>query len=554
MMGILFDPGRPPPHPLASVFVHPPVTFTFVNPGPMAHDSNPSPGNHGPAGMIDRDRWFWGILVATILWKLLVGASLGLIFDECYYWVWALHPQACYFDHPPLVAWTIAAGRALLGHTELAVRLGAILSGIVLALTARTLAGEMFGKEAGNRAGILLTLAPVFAGNSFLMTPDTWLAAAWALALLFAWRGSQEDAPMLWWLPCGATAGIGLLSKYTMILFFAGLGLFWILSPGKRTRILGGVIVAGITALVFFSPVILWNSTHGWSSFTHQIHHGFHNEQSVRLHLDFLANYALFLVVLVSPVLGLLCFRSAVRLADERFRFLAAFFWGLVAFFGCSAAKAHIEANWPMMAFVSGLILVAGDWNHYSRAWRRATLIVLLVADLAAVMALSLLLLIGKPLLSGLSTPPDLNWMTGVTGSASLPLQARQSLTDLQAKLSEIIGPRDVAQRTAAEFRSSGADFLCADTYQTFGFLTFYAPELETYLWLPDRGRKRFPWIRETVWDGKNALVAEWPRTGCDYVPLFTRSRWKKKIMIPGITRPLTLTFNEGYDPKRVNE
>jgi hypothetical protein len=520
----------------------------------MPHDSTTIPEDPGPAGMIDRDRWFWGILGAATLWKLLVGAGLGLIFDECYYWVWALHPQACYFDHPPLVAWIIAAGRALLGHTELAVRLGAILSGIVLALTARTLAGEMFGREAGNRAGIFLTLAPVFAGNAFLMTPDTWLAPAWALALLFAWKGSREDASMLWWLPCGAAAGIGLLSKYTMILFFAGLGLFWILSPGKRTRILGGGIVAGITALVFFSPVIYWNSTHDWASFGHQIHHGFHNEQSVLLHFDFLASYALFLVVLVSPVLGLLCFRSAVRMADERFRFLASFFWGVVAFFGYSAAKAHIEANWPMMAFVSALVLVAGDWKCYPEAWRKAALIVLFVADVAAVIALSLLLLIGKPLLSGLSTPPDFGWVSRMTGSPRLASEAQRALTDLQAKLSEIIGPRDVAQRIQEEFRASGADFLCADTYQTFGVLSFYAPGLETVLWLPDRGRKRFPWIKETVWDGKNALVAEWPRVGCDYVPLFTRSRWKKKVMLPGITRPLTLTFNEGYDPKRVKE
>jgi hypothetical protein len=359
---------------------------------------------------------------------------------------------------------------------------------------------------------------------------------------------------MLWWLPCGAAAGVGLLSKYTMILFFGGLGLVWILSPGKRVRILIGSILAGITAIAFFSPVIWWNSTHQWASFGHQIHHGFHNEQSVRLHIDFLANYALFLIVLVSPVLGLLCFRSAFSMNDERARFLGAFFWVVVAFFGYAAVKAHVEANWPMMAFVSILILVAGDWNRYSPAWRKASLIVLLIADLAAVIALTLLLLVGKPLLSHLAHSTEMTWVGTATGSTTLASEAQQSLADLQAKLSEIIGPRDVAQRIAVEFKSSGADFLCADTYQTFGVLSFYAPELEPYLWLPDRGRKRFPWIQEPMWDGKNALVSEWPRAGCDYVPLFTRSRWKKKVIVPGIMRPLTLTFNEGYDPKRVKE
>lgn len=518
----------------------------------MAQDA---PGSTPTLSLISRDRCFWGILGLATAWKLLAGGGLGLIFDECYYWVWSLHPQAGYFDHPPLVAWVIAGGRILLGHTELAVRLGAILSGIVLAVAGRALAREMFGRGAGNRAGIFLTLAPVFAGNAFLMTPDTMLAPAWALAMLFAWKGLGDRSPIAWWMGAGAAAGIGLLSKYTMVLFFAGLGLFWIASPGKRVRIFAGGLVAGITALAFFSPVIVWNATHGWASFGHQLHHGFRNEHATLVNLDNLASYALFLVVLVSPVLGLLCFRSAAtRLADGRFRFLASFFWAVVLFFGYAAGKAHVEANWPMMAFVSGLVMVAADWDRYGTAWRRAALIILLAADLVAVTALSLLILGGKSLFPRLSTPPDLAWVADVTGSAGLASEATRSTRDLQARLSEILGPREVAAAVSRSFRESGADFLCADTYQTFGVLTFYAPELEPCLWLPDRGRKRFPWVDERSFTGKTALVAEWPRSGCNFGWLFQKTLWTKKVALPGITRPLTLTLNEGYDPGRVKE
>jgi Dolichyl-phosphate-mannose-protein mannosyltransferase len=518
------------------------------------HPSSESRESVLTPGPLESDRWFWVILGAVTLWKFLMGAQLGLIFDECYYWVWALHPQACYFDHPPLVAWSIAAGRALLGHSELAVRAGAVLSGIVLAWAGRSLGREMFGRKAGNRAGILLTLTPVFAGNAFLMTPDSWLAPAWALALLFAWRGFREGGSPLWWLACGAAAGVGLLSKYTMILFFGGLGLAWILSPGKRIRIVRGGLVAGVTALVVFSPVIWWNSTHGWASFGHQIHHGFHNEQSILIHLDFLVSYALFLVVLVSPVLGLLCFRSAAKWNDERFRFLASFFWAVVAFFGFAAAKAHIEANWPMMAFVSAVVLVAGDWNSFSRSWRKTALIVLLTIDLTAVVALSMLPSVGKPLISALSTPPDLNWLSRMSGSTFLASEAQRSLSDLQAKLSELIGPKDVAHRVEEEFLSSGADFLCADTYQTYGILTYYAPGLEPVLWLPIRGRIRFPWIDERKFSGKTGLTAEWPRSGCNFSWLFHKTISAKKVRIPFVPHPVSLTLNKGYDPARIKE
>ena len=113
-----------------------------------------------PLPLIDRNSSFWGVVLAVLIWKLFAGASLGLIFDECYYWVWSLHPQLGYFDHPPLVAWVIAVGHSLLGHHPLAVRIGAILSGVLLAVAGRALGKDLFGAAAGNRAGIFLALAP----------------------------------------------------------------------------------------------------------------------------------------------------------------------------------------------------------------------------------------------------------------------------------------------------------------------------------------------------------------------------------------------------------
>jgi hypothetical protein len=162
--------------------------------------------------------------------------------------------------------------------------------------------------------------------------------------------------------------------------------------------------------------------------------------------------------------------------------------------------------------------------------------------------------LIGRPFLSHLANPLAMTWMRKVTGSDALAGEARHSLADLQAKLSELIGPRDVAQRVELDFRSSGADFLCADTYQTFGVLSFYAPGLESSLWLPIKGRARFPWIDERKLAGKNGLTVEWPRSGCNFGWLFHKTVWTKKIQLPGIARPITLTGNEGYDPATSKE
>jgi len=527
------------------------ATFTYLS--TVREDDHAS-------SWISKTGWFWGVLTLVTLWKLLAASKLGLIFDECYYWEWSLHPQAGYFDHPPMTAWLIASGHALFGQTSLAVRFWAIVSGLLLALAGRALGTELFGQAAGNRAGIFLLLAPIFAGNGLLMTPDTFLMPAWAFAVLFAWRGSRGS--MLWWLAAGLAAGLGMLSKYTMVLYFGGLALFWITSPGRRGNIFLGSTLAALVSLLIFSPVIWWNSRHEWISFANQMRHGFHNEHATLINFQNLSDYTVFLIVLVSPVLGLFCFRSAAtRLRDERYRFLAIFFWVVVLFFGFSAAKAHIEANWPMAAFVTGLILVAADWERYGKVWRRTAIIILLLADFGAVLGVGYLSL---PKDSSLAIQ-NLSFNTGFLKQCLAPLphseqfadklanSAQQGFGDFQGRLEEFLGPQDVARAVSTEFKKSGADFLCVSSYQFAGVISFYAPELEPVMWLPYLGRYRLSWINDQVWAGKTALTAEWPHNGPDYSVLFTEFSAPRALEVPGIKRPVFLCIGKNYLPEKVN-
>ena len=519
----------------------------------MNEHSSPRTTSPVTGAWTDSPRWFWCILTLVTMWKVFTASKLGLIFDECYYWEWSLHPQACYFDHPPLSAWLIAAGKSLLGHSELAVRAGAIAGGMILALAGRELADSLYGQAAGNRAGILLTLAPILAGNSFLMTPDAALIPAWACAVLFVWKGLQSQRPLsLWWLAAGFAAGVGMLSKYTMVLFYAGLGVLWIVSPGQRARILAGTALAGTVSLVLFLPVLIWNAGHGWVSFTHQLHHGFRNEHESLIQLGNLADYAAFLLVLVSPLLGLFCFLTGIRrMSAKTFCFPGVFYWTVVIFFGISAAKAHIEANWPMTAFVTGLVMVAGDWENYSRAWRKAALALLLVADIGGMTGLFCMTLPGDT--SALrALHPEHLIPEGLPGGSPMRRQAAQGWGDLLSRVEEFRGPKAVASAIGKDYRTSDADFLCVSTYQLAGIVSFYAPELEPLLWLPDHGRARFPWIDDRSWQGRTALVAEWPRRGPVYFDLFDRYSVTREVISPLIAQPLVLWTGYGYHPDRV--
>ena len=516
------------------------------------------PDHHTGFSWINKTEWFWGLLLLVTLWKVFAASKMGLIFDECYYWEWSLHPQAGYYDHPPLTGWLIASGRSLFGHSPLAVRFWAIVSGVILALTGRLLAFQMFGKETGNRAGIFLLLAPIFAGNSLLMTPDTFLMPAWALAVFFAWKGSRERAAFTWWFAAGAAAGLGLLSKYTMVLYYCALGVLWLSTPERRGRLFLGITAAALVSLVFFLPVIWWNSQHEWVSFQNQMRHGFYNEHHSLVNFNNLTDYTAFLIILVSPILGLFCFRSAAtRLLDERYRFLAIFYWTVVLFFAFSAAKAHIEANWPMAAFVTGLILVAADWERYSKTWRNAALIILLIADGGAVLGVGYLCFPkDSPLaIQNLSFNKDFlkKCLGPIPQSNQIAASAEQKFIELQTRLEEFLGPQRVALAVADEFKKSGADFLCLSSYQFAGVIAFYAPELEPVMWLPYLGRYRFPWIEDTVWKGKTALTAEWPHNGPDYSVLFSDYSKPRYLELPGINRPIVLCTGKNYMPERVN-
>ena len=58
------------------------------------------------------------IALAAIVLRALAFSGTELYSDEAYYWLWSLRPAAGYFDHPPLVAWLVAAGSPLLAGEQ----------------------------------------------------------------------------------------------------------------------------------------------------------------------------------------------------------------------------------------------------------------------------------------------------------------------------------------------------------------------------------------------------------------------------------------------------
>ena len=72
-------------------------------------------------------RWAAAILLLGTIFRLWYSTHLELVGDEAYYWLWSRHPDICYLDKGPVIAWFISAGTALFGQTVFGIRFFATL-------------------------------------------------------------------------------------------------------------------------------------------------------------------------------------------------------------------------------------------------------------------------------------------------------------------------------------------------------------------------------------------------------------------------------------------
>ena len=62
------------------------------------------------------------LLFAVTCYRLWFITQIELVPDEAYYWLWSKHLAASYRDKGPAIAWTIALGTKLFGHTVFGIR------------------------------------------------------------------------------------------------------------------------------------------------------------------------------------------------------------------------------------------------------------------------------------------------------------------------------------------------------------------------------------------------------------------------------------------------
>ncbi|MGI9536076.1 MAG: glycosyltransferase family 39 protein [Desulfocapsaceae bacterium] len=246
-----------------------------------------------------------GSVAALIVLKLLYLGLPELMEQEAYYWNYAQHPDLSYLDHPPLAALLIWLGTGVFGTTEFGVRIGAFLSWFATAYFTYRLTSDIFHRTAAWGSVLLVSLLPLYFGTGFVITPDSTLHAAWAALIYFLYRSLIKGSSKAW-LGVGISLGLGLLSKYTIVLLGPGIVCFLLIDKRARSWFLRpepyGAVVLG---LLLFAPVLIWNYQNDWISFL------FQGEQRVSGR-DFFTTHRLiaYMAMLLTPagLLGLIYF------------------------------------------------------------------------------------------------------------------------------------------------------------------------------------------------------------------------------------------------------
>lgn len=207
-------------------------------------------------------------LTMLTLAKLWLARFLPLLGDEAYYSLWARHLDWSFVDHPPMIAWINWVINQVAGYNDFGIRFTAVLLILISTWLIYLIGREAFDKKVGVASALLFNLIPTYLAGGLFLTPEQPLLICWLLSTYACVKLFKHEDKRYWYL-LGLTAGLGLLSKYPMILFFPGVILFLALSKNNRLWFRRKEpYLAALLALLIFAPVLIWNYQHGFPALT----------------------------------------------------------------------------------------------------------------------------------------------------------------------------------------------------------------------------------------------------------------------------------------------
>ena len=221
------------------------------------------------------DKHIYLLIGMFTLIRLIVAPFFGLGVDEAHYILYAKYLDWGYFDHPPLVGWVHTSFLNFLGINEFIARLPA---SIIFAATSYCAYVFILRITSSIRISLLAVLA---LNSSFMLNalgvmllPDSLLLLL-IFPFIFVTEKIERENIFLDFILLGIVLVFMGRAKYTSILLVPPPIIYFLLK--KRVDIIFSypMVLAALIALLFITPVIVWNINHDFISFRYQDSHVF---------------------------------------------------------------------------------------------------------------------------------------------------------------------------------------------------------------------------------------------------------------------------------------
>lgn len=295
---------------------------------------------------------------------ILTNNRYGFHRDELQFLSDARHLDWGFVAYPPLTPFLERIGLSIFGVSLVGLRLFSVLAQsaaiVVTGLMARDLGGGRLAQITAALA-VVLSALPMFEGTEFQYSSFDYLW--WVLAAWFIIRLLKSENPR-WWLGIGAVLGLGLMTKYSILFFIAGILAGMLLTQSRRYFTSPWFWSGVALAILIFLPNLIWQARHGFISY-HFLHH-IHVRDVGEGRAEGFLRYQF--RICANPATAPLCIAGLIAfLRDRRYRLLGWMYLIPLALFWLGKGRSYyMAAAYPML-----MAMGAATAEHWLMTLRR---------------------------------------------------------------------------------------------------------------------------------------------------------------------------------------
>jgi len=234
----------------------------------------------------DTNKIYWHLLLLLASIKMSIHlftntiTAYGLHRDEYLYISESDHLAWGYMEVPPMLSIIGKIAKFLFGHTEFAVRFFPALIGaisiILIGILVRDLGGKKYAQLLG---GFGCLISPVFLGSNNLFQPVSFNQFMWLLSAFMMVRIIRDldllnfenlaNLPVKNWYWLGIIAGLGFLTKYSIVFFFIAMIGGLLLTPYRKIFLTKYPYISLGIALLIAAPNLWWQVAHDFPIVRH---------------------------------------------------------------------------------------------------------------------------------------------------------------------------------------------------------------------------------------------------------------------------------------------